>query len=183
MIARRAVGRTGDGLAKLGISTKTVAPTSSIYAKAGVTTAAGVLCSMMERSTHDEGLVEGRANADESQPLGWMLREHRAQEIPPCGQCRANQTRLFAELTGDGAAVVFVHGSGRETITRELVAPIDRTAIGRLTLWTGVGNSQSEAIGHTGSVREDVADLAAMIDRADGLRYISWRGKTRSVRS
>ena len=75
-----------------------------------------------------------------------------------------NGVRLFYELTGTGETpVVMVHGSWTSHHNWDLVAPQLAGSFQVLT-YDRRGHSDSERISGQGSVREDVADLAALIE-------------------
>ena len=75
-----------------------------------------------------------------------------------------NGVRLFYELYGSGEVpVVLVHGSWVSHHDWDFLAP--RLAEGfRVLTYDRRGHSRSERPGAQGSVREDVADLAALIE-------------------
>lgn len=78
-----------------------------------------------------------------------------------------NGTRLFYELHGTGAVpVVLVHGSWDSHHVWDLVVP-SLVDMFRVLVYDRRGHSQSERTAGQGSVREDVADLAALIERLD----------------
>jgi pimeloyl-ACP methyl ester carboxylesterase len=93
-----------------------------------------------------------------------MLVAHRLREIAM--DVRANDTTLYAELTGQGAPVVFVHGSWGDHHNWDLVAPAIAQSHRTLT-YDRRGHSQSERPVGQGSVHEDVTDLAALIEALD----------------
>jgi pimeloyl-ACP methyl ester carboxylesterase len=75
-----------------------------------------------------------------------------------------NGIRIFYELGGTGdVPLVLVHGSWGSHHGWDLVAPGLRQSL-RVVTYDRRGHSQSERPGAQGSVREDVADLAALID-------------------
>jgi pimeloyl-ACP methyl ester carboxylesterase len=75
-----------------------------------------------------------------------------------------NGIRIFYEIGGNGdAPLVLVHGSWGSHHGWDLVVPeLSRTL--RVVAYDRRGHSQSERPGAPGSVREDVADLAALIE-------------------
>src|SRR5262245_52652678 len=77
---------------------------------------------------------------------------------------KVNGVRLFYELTGNGEVpLVFVHGSWDSHDDWDLV--VARLADSfRILTYDRRGHSQSERLTGQGSVREDVADLAALIE-------------------
>jgi pimeloyl-ACP methyl ester carboxylesterase len=77
---------------------------------------------------------------------------------------KVNGVRLFYELTGTGAVpLVLVHGSWDSHHDWDLVVPRLADAF-RVLTYDRRGHSQSERPTGQGSVREDVADLAALIE-------------------
>jgi pimeloyl-ACP methyl ester carboxylesterase len=75
-----------------------------------------------------------------------------------------NGVRLFYELSGNGdVPVVLVHGSWDSHHDWDLVVPGLAESF-RVLTYDRRGHSQSERPTRQGSVREDVADLAALID-------------------
>src|SRR5262245_58482811 len=78
-----------------------------------------------------------------------------------------NGVRLFHELTGAGTLpLVLVHGSWDSHDDWNLVVPRLAGSF-RVLTYDRRGHSQSERTTGQGSVREDVADLAALIERLD----------------
>ncbi len=76
----------------------------------------------------------------------------------------ANGVRLFYELSGNGEApLVLVHGSWGSHHNWDPVIP-GLSGSFRVLTYDRRGHSQSERPGTHGSVREDVADLAALIE-------------------
>jgi pimeloyl-ACP methyl ester carboxylesterase len=77
---------------------------------------------------------------------------------------KVNGVRLFYELNGTGAVpLVLVHGSWDSHHDWDLVVPRLTDAF-RVLTYDRRGHSQSERPTGQGSVREDVADLAALIE-------------------
>jgi pimeloyl-ACP methyl ester carboxylesterase len=78
-----------------------------------------------------------------------------------------NGTALFYEDQGDGEPVVLVHGSWAEQTTWDLVVPgLARTH--RVIRYDRRGHGQSTAAApEQGTVRDDVADLATLIEDLD----------------
>ena len=76
-----------------------------------------------------------------------------------------NGVRLFYQLNGprDATPLVMVHGSWTSHRTWDLVAPKLAESF-RVLVYDRRGHSQSERPSGQGSVREDVADLAALIE-------------------
>lgn len=78
-----------------------------------------------------------------------------------------NGVRLFYELSGTGEIpLVFVHGSWASHHDWDLVIPRFAASFQVLT-YDRRGHSESERPSRQGNVREDVADLAALIDNLD----------------
>lgn len=76
-----------------------------------------------------------------------------------------NGVRLFYELTGTGTVpLVLVHGSWDSHHDWDLIVPRLSDAF-RVLTYDRRGHSQSDRPLEQGSVREDVADLAALIER------------------
>lgn len=74
-----------------------------------------------------------------------------------------NGVRLFYEIHGTGVPLVLVHGSWDSHRNWDLVVP--RLAeVFRVLTYDRRGHSQSERPTRQGSVREDVADLAALLE-------------------
>jgi pimeloyl-ACP methyl ester carboxylesterase len=80
---------------------------------------------------------------------------------------RVNGVRLFYELQGTGAVpIVLVHGSWNSHHAWDLVVPRLAEAF-RVLTYDRRGHSQSERPAGQGSVREDVADLAALLEHVE----------------
>lgn len=79
---------------------------------------------------------------------------------------RVNDVDLFHELTGTGPPLVLVHGSWVDHHSWDAVAPALAESY-RVLCYDRRGHSQSERRAGPGSVREDVADLAALIVHLD----------------
>lgn len=78
-----------------------------------------------------------------------------------------NGVRLFYELSGSGEIpLILVHGSWASHHDWELIVPRLAASFQVLT-YDRRGHSESERPGRQGSVKEDVADLAALIDHLD----------------
>jgi pimeloyl-ACP methyl ester carboxylesterase len=76
---------------------------------------------------------------------------------------KVNGVRLFYEIHGTGVPLVLVHGSWDSHRNWDLVMP--RLAeVFRVLSYDRRGHSQSERPTGQGSVREDVADLAALLE-------------------
>lgn len=80
---------------------------------------------------------------------------------------KVNDVRLFYELSGTGKVpLVLVHGSWGSHHDWDLVVPRLADAF-RVLTYDRRGHSQSERPTGQGSVREDVADLAALIEHLE----------------
>lgn len=80
---------------------------------------------------------------------------------------RINGVRLRYELRGSGArSLVLVHGSWGSHLQWELVAPAFAESF-RVLSYDRRGHSESETPPGQGSVRDDVSDLAALIEHFD----------------
>ena len=80
-------------------------------------------------------------------------------------QSKINGVQLFWELTGNaGEALVLVHGSWVDHHTWDAVVPVLARSF-RVLTYDRRGHSQSERPASPGSIREDVADLAALIEK------------------
>ena len=80
---------------------------------------------------------------------------------------RVNGMRLLYETAGaEGPPVVFVHGSWGDHHNWDLVAP-EVAFSNRVLTYDRRGHSESERPDGQGSVHEDVADLAALIEALD----------------
>jgi len=97
---------------------------------------------------------------------------------------QVNGVELFYELTGTGAALVLVHGSWVDHRSWDAVVPGLSESF-RVLRYDRRGHSESERLTGQGSIREDVADLAALIEHLElGPAYIggnSW-GATITLR-
>jgi pimeloyl-ACP methyl ester carboxylesterase len=83
---------------------------------------------------------------------------------PSMATAKVNGVRLFYELNGTGGvSLVLVHGSWDSHHDWDLVAPGLADSF-RVLAYDRRGHSQSERPAGQGSVREDVADLAALIE-------------------
>lgn len=78
----------------------------------------------------------------------------------------ANDVELAVEQTGDGPAVVFVHGSWTDRHAWDMVTP-ELAARYRVITYDRRGHSQSERPPGTPSLGAHAADLAALIDHLE----------------
>lgn len=74
-----------------------------------------------------------------------------------------NGVQLYWELSGAGEPVIFVHGSWGDHTNWSLVAPGLSSAF-RVATYDRRGHSRSERPTGQGSIRQDVADLAGLIE-------------------
>lgn len=74
-----------------------------------------------------------------------------------------NGVKLYYEETGSGQPLVMVHGSWMDHHTWDQVAPSLAESF-RVLTYDRRGHSQSERPATQGSIQEDVADLAALIE-------------------
>ena len=77
---------------------------------------------------------------------------------------RVNGVRLFYEVRGGGIPLVLVHGSWGSHHGWDLVVPALAAAC-RVVTYDRRGHSETERPAGQGSVREDVADLASLIEQ------------------
>jgi pimeloyl-ACP methyl ester carboxylesterase len=76
---------------------------------------------------------------------------------------RFNDVRLYYDSVGGGDPMVFVHGSWTDHHTWDAVAPLLSNSFKVIT-YDRRGHSESERPSGQGNVRQDVADLAAVIE-------------------
>ena len=76
-----------------------------------------------------------------------------------------NGVSIFIEEFGSGDRLVLVHGSWVDHMEWPFIVPLLAPHF-RVTVYDRRGHSQSERLPTQGSIREDVADLAAIIERA-----------------
>jgi pimeloyl-ACP methyl ester carboxylesterase len=81
-------------------------------------------------------------------------------------QARVNGVQLFYEMTGSGPGLVLVHGSWGDHANWAAVAPALAESF-RVVTYDRRGHSRSERLPGQGSVHEDVADVAALIEHLD----------------
>jgi pimeloyl-ACP methyl ester carboxylesterase len=78
-----------------------------------------------------------------------------------------NGTQLYFELHGSaGAPIVLVHGSWSSHKTWDAIVPLLAVSF-RVVVYDRRGHSQSRRSPQQGSIREDVADLAALLEHLD----------------
>lgn len=82
-----------------------------------------------------------------------------------------NGTKIFLEDFGSGDPLVLVHGSWVDHMEWPFVVPLLAPRF-RVTVYDRRGHSQSERRPEQGSIREDVADLAAIIERGGGPAHV-----------
>ncbi len=82
-----------------------------------------------------------------------------------------NGVKIFIEEFGSGDPLILVHGSWVDHIEWPLIAP-DLAERFRVVVYDRRGHSQSERLPTQGSVREDMSDLAAIIERAGGPAHV-----------
>jgi pimeloyl-ACP methyl ester carboxylesterase len=74
-----------------------------------------------------------------------------------------NGVRLHYETAGSGEPIIFVHGSWTDHHSWDLVMPMMADTF-KVVSFDRRGHSASEAPAGQGSIGEDVADLAAVIE-------------------
>jgi pimeloyl-ACP methyl ester carboxylesterase len=84
---------------------------------------------------------------------------------------KINGVNLFIEDFGSGDPLVLVHGSWVDHMEWPFVVPQLAPRF-RVTIYDRRGHSQSERLEAQGSIHEDVADLAAIIERAGAPAHI-----------
>jgi len=84
---------------------------------------------------------------------------------------RINGVNLFIEDFGSGDPLVLVHGSWADHMDWAFVVPQFAPRF-RATVYDRRGHSQSERLETQGSIHEDVADLAAIIERAGAPAHV-----------
>ena len=82
-----------------------------------------------------------------------------------------NGVNLFVEEFGSGDALVLVHGSWADHMDWAFVVPLFAQKF-RVVVYDRRGHSKSERLDAQGSVHEDVADLAAIIESAGAPAHI-----------
>lgn len=82
-----------------------------------------------------------------------------------------NGVKLYIEESGSGDPLILVHGSWVDHTEWPFIVP-GLAARFHVVVYDRRGHSQSERLPTQGSVREDVADLAAIIDRAGGPAHV-----------
>jgi pimeloyl-ACP methyl ester carboxylesterase len=76
-----------------------------------------------------------------------------------------NGVKIFLEEFGSGDPLVLVHGSWVDHMEWPFIVPLLSPRF-RITVYDRRGHSQSERLPTQGSIHEDVADLAVIIERA-----------------
>ena len=84
---------------------------------------------------------------------------------------KINGVGIFLEEFGSGDPLVLVHGSWVDHMEWPFIVPLLASRF-RVTAYDRRGHSQSERLPAQGSIREDVADLAAIIERAGAPAYV-----------
>jgi pimeloyl-ACP methyl ester carboxylesterase len=84
---------------------------------------------------------------------------------------KINGVNLFVEDFGSGDPLVLVHGSWVDHMEWPFVVPQLAPRF-RVTIYDRRGHSQSERLETRGSIHEDVADLAAIIERAGAPAHV-----------
>jgi pimeloyl-ACP methyl ester carboxylesterase len=82
-----------------------------------------------------------------------------------------NGTKIFLQEFGSGDPLVLVHGSWADHMEWPFVVPLLAPRF-RVNVYDRRGHSQSERLPTQGSIREDVADLAAIIERTGGPAHV-----------
>jgi pimeloyl-ACP methyl ester carboxylesterase len=85
---------------------------------------------------------------------------------------KINGVGLFVEDFGSGEPLVLVHGSWVDHMEWPFVVPLLAPRF-RVTVYDRRGHSQSERPVAQGSIHEDVADLAAIIERAGAPAHVA----------
>jgi pimeloyl-ACP methyl ester carboxylesterase len=84
---------------------------------------------------------------------------------------KINGVGIFLEEFGGGDPLVLVHGSWVDHMEWPFIVPLLASRF-RVTAYDRRGHSQSERLPAQGSIHEDVADLAAIIERAGAPAHI-----------
>jgi pimeloyl-ACP methyl ester carboxylesterase len=84
---------------------------------------------------------------------------------------KVNGTGIFIEEFGAGDPLVLVHGSWVDHMEWPFIVPLLAPRF-RVVIYDRRGHSQSERSPEQGSIREDVADLAAIIERAGAPAHV-----------
>jgi pimeloyl-ACP methyl ester carboxylesterase len=82
-----------------------------------------------------------------------------------------NGVSIFLEEFGSGDPLVLVHGSWVDHMEWPFIVPLLAPRF-RVTVYDRRGHSQSERLPTQGSIHEDVADLAAIIERAGAPAHV-----------
>ena len=89
----------------------------------------------------------------------------------PCPPRTINGVNIFLEEFGSGDPLVLVHGSWVDHMEWPFMVPLLSPRF-RVTVYDRRGHSQSERLPTQGSIREDAADLAAIIERAGAPAHV-----------
>lgn len=84
---------------------------------------------------------------------------------------KVNGVNIFKEEYGSGDTLVLIHGSWVDHMEWAFVVPLFASKF-RVVAYDRRGHSQSERLATQGSIREDVADLAAIIERAGAPAHV-----------
>jgi pimeloyl-ACP methyl ester carboxylesterase len=84
---------------------------------------------------------------------------------------KINGVGLFIEDFGSGEPLILVHGSWVDHMEWPFVVPLLAQRF-RVTVYDRRGHSQSERLTEQGSIHEDVADLAAIVERAGAPAHV-----------
>jgi len=82
-----------------------------------------------------------------------------------------NGVSIFLQEFGSGSPLVLVHGSWVDHMEWPFVVPLLAPRF-RVTVYDRRGHSQSQRLPTQGSIREDVADLAAIIERSGAPAHV-----------
>jgi pimeloyl-ACP methyl ester carboxylesterase len=84
---------------------------------------------------------------------------------------KINGVEIFLQEFGSGDTLILVHGSWADHMEWPFVVPLLAPRF-RVTVYDRRGHSQSQRLPTQGSIREDVADLAAIIERAGAPAHV-----------
>src|SRR5438093_11906065 len=91
-----------------------------------------------------------------------------------------NGVSIFLQEFGSGSPLVLVHGSWVDRMEWPFVVPLLAPRF-RVTVYDRRGHSQSERLPTQGSIREDAADLAALIERAGAPGHVLGIARVASI--